>query len=432
MINKINYHIVRAMNEIDKIYSILVKNGFKVSTDTRMDLKGSVYFAISGESFDGNNFVKDAIKNGAIAAITSSPKNNGKNIFVVMDTLVTLQQIAKKYRQEFNIPIIAIGGSNGKTTSKELLTRSLELKYIAHKTVGSLNNHLGLPLSILSMKKDTQVGVFEIGANHPKEHTDLLKILYPTHVVVTNNGMDHLEGFGSPSGVRKANKEIYDWALKNDAEVFVNKELPDLMSDSRKNDRTTYPNEKIKISEVSPLQLLYKNKKYKLKMSGEYNLPNIYLSIAVGNYFGIRTEKILDQITKYSPTGKRSQIVKIKKNTFIVDCYNANPTSMLLSLETLSKNKGKKAVVLGDMLELGKYAHKEHQKIYNYLKKREFNKVILIGNNFKKTINKKDKKTLWFQDSLTAKKWLVSEKLSSYTVLLKGSRGMKIEKIIEV
>ncbi len=418
-------------NQID-IFTKLEICGFNVSTDTRKDIKGTVFFAIKGENFDGNKFVKEALSKGATAVVTQNKSYKGKNIFVVKDTLKTLQEIATIYRETFNIPIIAIGGSNGKTTSKELISSVLGKEYKGHSTSGSFNNHLGVPLSILSMKKDTEIGVFEIGANHGGEHTDLLNILKPTHVVVTNNGMDHLEGFGSPLGARKANKEIYDWANKNKREVFVNKELKDLITDSNKNNRIFYPNETIKITSSTPLHISYKNKIYKTKMSGVYNLPNIYLAVSVGNYFGLKTEKILKTICNYRPSGKRSQILKQGKNTFIVDCYNANPTSMMLSLETLAKNVGKKIVILGDMLELGKYSQKEHKKIYTHIKKMHLDKIILIGNMFRKAIDKKDTGTKWFPDSLTAKEWFNSAKFTGYTILLKGSRGMKIEKIIEV
>ena len=222
------------MNTEEKLFELLKKNKFKVSKDTRENLKGKVYFALQGNNFDGNKFVRDAIRKGAVGAVTDDPNNTGDNIYLVKEVLKTLQNLALKYRETFKIPIVVIGGSNGKTTSKELVRDVLKTKYRVHATEGSLNNHFGVPISILLMDKKTEMGVFEIGANHPKEHTELLNILKPTHVVITNNGMDHLEGFSSPQGSRKANKEIYDWALINKARVFVNKNHKDLMSNSRK------------------------------------------------------------------------------------------------------------------------------------------------------------------------------------------------------
>ena len=282
------------------------------------------------------------------------------------------------------------------------------------------------------MNKKTQIGVFEIGANHPNEHIELLNIINPTHVVVTNNGMDHLEGFGSPSGARKANKEIYDWALKNRVKVFVNKEHKDLMSDSKRNIRITYPEVNIKNTNQNPLTVVWKQKKYKTKMFGNYNIENVLLSVSVGKNFGVTVEEALKTICKYKPTSKRSQFLSKNKIKYIVDCYNANPTSVSLSLQSFIKStNGPRGVILGDMLELGKYSASEHKKIASYVLKQKIDQVIFVGKNFKIAVGKTRKPHDWFPDSVSAKTWFDKQKFKSYTFLLKGSRGMKIEKIIE-
>lgn len=418
------------MQNLDKIIKKLEECGYKFSTDTRVDLKGSVYFALKGENFDGNKFVHEALKKGAILAVTDNPKNKGKNIYLVKNTLETLQKIAGIYRDSFSIPIIVIGGSNGKTTSKELLCEVLKTRYKVHATVGSLNNHIGVPISILSMNKNAEIGLFEIGANHPLEHTELLKILKPTHVVVTNNGMDHLEGFKTPRGARMANKEIYDWAKLNKSVVFVDKNQKDLMFDSKNTIRKIYPLKALRYSNSQTLSILFKNKKYKTNLTGNYNIKNINLAFSIGKFFNTNELKSIKAICAYKPNSKRSQFIKKDGNNFVVDCYNANPTSMKMSIDSfLDSTKGKRGLILGDMLELGKYSKIEHQKILKYISSKKLDLMILIGENFKKVL--KDKNIFWFEDSEKARKWFIEKKFKNHTFLLKGSRGIKVEKIIE-
>jgi UDP-N-acetylmuramoyl-tripeptide--D-alanyl-D-alanine ligase len=417
-----------------KILEILEKNNFQVSTDTRKDVRGTVFFAIKGENFDGNKFVEDAIKKGATAAVCSA-KINLPNVFVVKNTLTTLQKAATVYRKKFSIPVVVIGGSNGKTTSKDLLADALKTKFNILKTEGSFNNHLGVPLTLLAMKTKHQIAVLEIGANHPKEHTDLLDIINPTHVVVTNNGMDHLEGFGSPAGARKANKEIFDWAARHKCPVFVNSKHKDLLADSKKCARIKYPAKKdtMKIGKnVAPLDVVFGSKKYKTKLSGEYNLENIELAVSIAASFGVPAEKSLGAICQYVPESKRSQIFEKDGIEFTLDCYNANPTSMALSIESFNKSAHKKrGVILGDMLELGKFSNNEHKKIIRLVKKMKFDMAIFIGPRFKKILMKEKFSFRHFDSSEKAAAWFRLQNFSDYSFLLKGSRGMKIEKVIE-
>ncbi|MBX4181380.1 UDP-N-acetylmuramoyl-tripeptide--D-alanyl-D-alanine ligase, partial [Candidatus Parcubacteria bacterium] len=370
------------------LMEVLEKVGFKVSTDTREDITGSIYFALHGENFDGNKFAHKALEQGAIAAICDDPDVTGARIFQVPNVLKALQEVANIYRKSFNIPIIAIGGSNGKTTSKELLKNVLETKYKLHATTANLNNHIGVPLSILSMDKGVEIGLFEIGANHLGEHTELLQILEPTIVVVTNNGLDHLEGFHSPEGVRRANKEIYDWAREHGRSVaFVNTRYQDLVEDSEGLDRRLYPQDELEVLNSMPLVLRDNGQEYSTHLFGEYNLENIYLALAIGKHFDIDSDAALRKVAEYEPELKRSQIVTRANMIFVVDCYNANPSSMRLALESFVRSaESPRGVILGDMLEMGSYAAEEHLKIVEYVKDQNIDQVIFIGENFKKAL----------------------------------------------
>ena len=410
----------------------LEKCGFKVSTDTRKSVAGSIYFALKGTTFDGNKFVHEAIEKGALGAVTDDSKIVGNNIFYVENVLKTLQAVAKEYRKSFTIPIIAIGGSNGKTTSKELIREVLNTKYTVHATAESLNNHIGVPLSILSMDKNSDIGLFEVGANHPQEHLELLDILDPTIVVITNNGLDHLEGFKSPLGVRKANKEIYDWALSNNREAFVNKDHQDLLEDSEGLERIFYPTYALEITGSMPLVIKLGGKEYTTNITGDYNVENIQLALSVGTHFEINPKQALEAISRYLPSSKRSQLVKINGINFIIDCYNANPTSMQLALTSfLQSAKHPRGVVLGDMLELGSYSGEEHKKVVDYVSKQNLDCTVFIGNDFKKVLEKNFFTYHWFPDPDKAKQWFKEQNFDGFTFLLKGSRGIKVEKILD-
>jgi len=422
------------MREIDKIWSKLEEVSFQVGTDTRKNLEGKIFFALQGENFDGNNFVKQAFQSGASGVVCSDKQFEGlENSFVVENTTKALQEIANKYRKKFNIPIIAIGGSNGKTTSRELTCAVLNSKFNTHTSEGNFNNHIGLPLSILTMNQDSELAVFEIGANHTQEHTELLKILEPTHVLVTNNGLDHLEGFGSPLGARKANKEIFDWAKTFGIKAFVNNNHQDLLEDSKGLERILYPDTNGKVLKTTPLEFELNNAKIKTHLFGSYNLENIYSALAIGKYFGIKESQALDVISKYQPKQKRSQMIRYGRNVLIVDCYNANPSSTKLALESFLSNKPSSlGVILGDMLELGDYAHEEHKKILKVLNSAKLAMVVLIGPEFKKALNSTDLKYNWFEDSLSAKQWLAQQDLGDMTILLKGSRGVRVEEVFDL
>lgn len=390
------------MSQIDEIWNKLVVNNFKVSTDTRKDVSGSVFFALKGENFDGRAFAKDALAKGAVEVVTEN-------------ALEVLQKLARRYRDQFNIPIIAIGGSNGKTTTKELMRAVLETRFKVHATDSNLNNHIGVPLSVLSMDQSAEIGIFEIGANHLGEHTSLLEILNPTHVMVTNSGLDHLEGFGSRANVEKANEEINEWARKHGATILTS------------GDRG------LKITTSLPLAITNGGKNYKTQMVGDYNLENINRALSLGLFFKIDMEKALEAICEYSPSAQRSQLVVKNGVRFVVDCYNANPTSMMLALESFVKSAGEpRGVILGDMLELGSFANKEHKRIVNFVAGQKLDIIVFIGKHFKQALNENGFKFFWFPDSDSAREWFSKQKFTGYTFLLKGSRGIKVERVIDL
>jgi len=413
------------LKEIEKV-------GFQIVTDTRMDVSGKGFFALNGENFDGSDFIDQAFKKGASFAVTENSNIKRDKVYLVDDVLHALQESARIYRESFSIPIIAIGGSNGKTTTRELVKEVLATRYKVHSSKGNLNNHIGLPLSILSMDRNAELGVFEIGANHPGEHLALLNILSPTHVVITNNGLDHLEGFGSPEGVRLANKEIYDWAKAHGAMAFVDKNKLDLVEDSSDLvEKILYPKETLDVLGGTPLELKFADKIYHTQMSGEYNLDNIYTALAIGEYWGLGANESMDAIENYVPSLQRSQFIKIADMDVILDCYNANPSSMRLSLESfLNSNLGLRGVVLGDMLELGDYSEEEHRKIIDLIYSHKVDCVILIGGEFKKALSDRESGYHWFLNSGEAREWFDKQDFTKYTFLLKGSRGMKVENIL--
>lgn len=403
------------MQTLDRIWDILATTGFKVSTDTRKDVSGSVFFALKGETFDGNDFVENALVKNPAAIVTENEQfKSRENVYVVDNTLSVLQKLARRYRDLFNIPILAIGGSNGKTTTRGLVRHFLEKRYKVHATASNLNNYIGLPLSILSMNRSAEIAVLEIGANRLNEHLELLSILNPTHVLVTNNGLDHLEGFGSPDNVIKANEEIHDWARQHKAIILKGAD------------------QGLEIAKSLPLSIRKDGKEYPTQLVGDYNIENINRALSVARDFGVSVEESLLSLSDYSPASWRSQLVERDGTRFVVDCYNANPTSMKLALESFTKSaREPRGLILGDMLELGPYADEAHEQVLAYLAGQRFDPIILIGKDFKKALGKIKLKASWFPDSGSTKKWFNKQNFDGHTLLLKGSRVIGVEKILE-
>ncbi len=419
--------------EINELYKVISEGGISISKDTRTIKPGDIYIGIKGDVFDGNALVKEALDKGArLAIIDNAAYKIDDRCIVVENTTTTLQELAAIYRQSFSIPLLVIGGSNGKTTTKELISAVLATTYKVHATKGNLNNERGLPLTLLAMPLDTDIAVIEIAADHANEHTEKMKIVAPTHVLVTNNGADHLEGFGSIEGVRKANKEIFDCARLQKATAFVNKLLPDLMEDSAGMERILYP--ATTIESISGLQagLIYEGTVIQSQLFGSFNEANIVAAIAVGKQFNIPIETIAKAIQVYEPGLKRSQIIRESDHILIVDCYNANPTSMELSLKDFfyTSEAGKRIVIVGDMLEVGETETAAHEAILQMIKEQSdaHDVVMCVGPRF--SLHKNSFPFHFFSSSEQAKVFYTTLDLQGKSIFLKGSRGIKLETIL--
>ena len=404
------------LNNIDHIYSIYLKHQ-PVCIDSRNVKKNSIFIALNGENFDGNKFAKEALDRGCAYAIIDNNKYKKDERFILVENgLETLQNLAQHHRKQLNIPVIGITGTNGKTTTKDLITDVLSKKYKTYATQGNLNNHIGVPLSVLSITINIEIAIIEMGANHIGEILSLCKIAQPNHGLITNIGKAHLEGFGSPEGVIIAKKELYGYLKQNKGIVFVNSDNALLMELSNTQNRVTY--------EIS-------KKTINTHLIGKHNLENILAAMCVGHHFGVKESDIEQAIENYQPADNRSQIIKTKKNTVLLDAYNANPMNMEAVINHVSQMQvEKKIVILGDMLELGSYSLQEHQMVTELLKKQNFNRVILVGDNFSKVKNSINCKH--FADTAAASNWLKHQNIKDAFILIKGSRGIEFEKLMEV
>lgn len=428
------------MMQIEKLYE-LYQQYPSIQTDTRKLKKGDLFFALKGENFNGNAFAKQAIDADAVYAVIDEKEYaiEGKTI-LVENVLFTLQQLAKHHRQQFAIPFIAITGSNGKTTTKELIHAVLSAKYKTYTTEGNLNNHIGIPLTILKIKKDAQMGVIEMGANHLKEIEGYCKYAFPTHGLITNCGKAHLEGFGSEEGVRKAKGELFDHLRTlTHGYAFVMwdydylRELSKGISGiikygTQQNDHiigrvlSNDPFLKVEITQgVDPTVI-------STQLIGEYNLPNVLAAVTVGKFFEVPEEKIRSAIENYVPSNSRSQLIEKGTNKIILDAYNANPSSMKLAIENFAKIKAdKKILILGAMAEMGVSSLQEHQTIIELINQYEWSEVLLVGGDFLKT----DHRYKSFTNSTSAAKWFKEQKFEQSFFLIKGSRSTQMEKLIE-
>lgn len=434
---------------IPELYEIFKKHS-SVQTDTRSLKEGNIFFALKGPNFNGNEYAGKAIEQGASYAIIdekvppdSQRENIGneisEKIILVDNVLITLQQLAKFHRQQFSIPFIAITGSNGKTTTKELIHALLSTTYKTYTTEGNLNNHIGIPLTILKIKKDAEMAVIEMGANHIGEIASYCEIAMPNHGLITNCGKAHLEGFGSEEGVRKAKGELFDYLRSLKAgHAFVMWDYDYLQKMSNGiSEITRYGTGKDsqivgKVSKNDPLlevEMLggLGEKKITTQLIGEYNLPNVLAAVAVGKFFNVAESKIKSAIENYAPSNSRSQLIHRGTNKIILDAYNANPTSMKLAIENFSKMTGDKILVLGMMAELGKESEREHMALIDQIKKYKWKEVILVGNEFQKVRNSFHH----FKTSGEAKEWFRQQNFENASILVKGSRSMQMEKAIE-
>ena len=410
------------------------KESSSVSTDTRLINKGSIFFALKGENFDGNKFAEEAIKSGASYAVIDDQSLNNPKFIKVKNVLKSLQDLSKFHRSKLlKTKIIALTGSNGKTTTKELISEVLKKKYKIISTIGNLNNHIGVPLTLLRIKQNTEIAIVEMGANHLNEIKLLTDLINPDFGLITNFGKAHLEGFGSIEGVIKGKSELYDFLIKNDKKAFINNDdyiqnqfIGNKISFS-KEDKSNYIFKEVKDTNYAGLN--YNDFIVDSKLTGNYNYHNIAFATSVGLYFNISIEKIKEAISNYIPSNNRSQIIKKNNKLIILDAYNANPTSMISAINSLKEKQGKKSVILGDMYELGNQSEKEHHDLIDFCVKNNFENIFLIGNEFFK---QKDKFEIPFfyktKDELN--KHIKKFPITSKYILIKGSRVMRMENLI--
>jgi len=421
----------------------LYKDHPQIQTDTRKLKQGDLYFALKGPNFNGNIFALFALENGASYAIVDEPIEVSElindRILQVEDVLSTLQALAKFHREQFNIPFIGITGSNGKTTTKELVYTVLSSHFKTYTTQGNLNNHIGVPLTLLSIGQDAQMAVIEMGANHTKEIASYCDYAMPNYGIITNCGKAHLEGFGSEEGVKKGKGELFDYLRNNNGTAFIMSDFDYLVTMSTGiNNIITYgmhtgllqanastENGFLQVNFTKGVELTT----LQTQLVGEYNLPNILAAVSIGIYFKVPAEKIKTAIENYAPTNSRSQLLKWNGNDVILDAYNANPSSMQLAIENFANlNAEHKIVCIGGMKELGATSINEHEQLIHLLAKSKWEQVILVGGDFEHCTHS----YLFFPTALLAKEWIRKQYYKNRSILIKGSRGIKMEQVVDL
>jgi len=413
----------------------LFLNSRGVSTDTRSIKSGTIFFALKGDSFNANKFAVDALKLGALFSVTDEiPEQENDKLILVKDVLKTLQQLANFHRKFLDIPIIAITGSNGKTTSKELINSVLSQKFETFATKGNLNNHIGVPLTLLEMNKNINLGIVEMGANHIGEINDLCEIAAPNYGYITNFGKAHLEGFGSEKGVVKGKSELYNYLISNKGLIFINSDDPKQLKQKKGYNniftfsKSNNSNVRIFLDSENPfLTLNFLDQIIKTQLIGAYNFSNIAAAISIGSHFGLDFAKIKQGVESYLPNNNRSQIIRKNNNTIVLDAYNANPSSMVAALDNFNAMKGKKKIViLGDMFELGDQSCKEHKAIIGLTNSLNFSSTYFVGEHFNKHVFS-SKSVFFFKSRDDFDKHLKSLSIKNSLILVKGSRGMSLE-----
>lgn len=424
--------------EIAELYQIFLKST-GVQTDSRKVIGGNLFFALKGENTDGNQHASSAIENGALAAVIDDERYSLSNkTILVDDVLSTMQSLANHHRRQLELPVIGITGSNGKTTTKELMHAVLSKKYRTLATIGNLNNHIGVPLTLLRLKKDVEIAIIEMGANHRGEIADLCRIAEPTYGLITSIGKAHIGEFGGLEGVKEAKSELYSWISSSAGKIWLNTDVPVLNEMAQKkgvDNLITYGSNEdamfsFKLLDADPfVKFSYNNTIVQSQLPGIYNYNNLISAFAVGLYFDVSVIDIADALSSYTSDNNRSQIIQWKGHTVLKDAYNANPTSMEAALDNFEKMQHQtKVAILGHMLELGEYSKEEHQSLadkaaslgidYICLVGSEFNDINTVGNIVK------------VSDAQAARKWLDGLNLNGALILLKGSRGIQLEKVL--
>lgn len=423
---------------IEALYQLYLQHPY-VQTDTRKIREGELFFALKGAHFNGNLFALEALQRGAAAAIVDEPVGYGnERIIQVPDVLTTLQDLAGYHRRQFSIPFLAITGSNGKTTTKELIHAVLSKKYRTYTTEGNLNNHIGIPLTILKVRPDAEMAVIEMGANHQQEIAGYCRYTRPTHGLITNVGKAHLEGFGGIEGVKKGKGELFDYIRKAGGTIFLNTDTLYLQEMSRGiANKFTYGTREGAVTgervESEPfLQVQIKSHPgigaIRTRLVGDYNVPNVLAAVAVGVYFGVAEADIRNAIESYTPTNSRSQLLEIGSNHVILDAYNANPSSMKMAIENFARlHAPHKVLFLGAMAELGAESEQEHKALIDTVQQYPWHLVVLVGDEFAKIKHP----FLQFSNSLEAANWLKNNPLENCYLLIKGSRSTQMEQMME-
>ena len=426
------------MSIID-LYDLFIHNP-QITTDSRNCPKGSIFFALKGDKFDGNQYAGKALASGCVYAVIDNPDYYiGERTILVDNVLKTLQQLAHHHRKVLGLPIIGITGTNGKTTTKELLAAVLSTKFNLLYTEGNFNNHIGVPLTLLRLTHDHEMAVIEMGASHPGDIKELVDIVHPNYGIITNVGRAHLEGFGSFEGVIQTKGELYDYIRRSKGKIFIKKEKEYLQSIAKGIEQITYGNgddafASGQVVSCDPFLVFNWKQQGKLHtvethMIGSYNLDNVLAAVAVGRFFKIPAERISRAIAAYEPTNNRSQFKKTDNNELIIDAYNANPSSMKVALDNfITMPVQPKAIILGDMRELGPTSNELHAEVVEQIKKGQFDKVFLCGEHFSKV----GKEFSPFATTEAMTEELRRQPLKGYHILIKGSHSMGLEKLVDI
>lgn len=423
--------------ELQDLYKLYLQHP-SIKTDTRKIKEGDIFFALKGPNFNGNHYATAALHAGAAyVVIDEEPTGKDERMIRVTDVLITLQQLANHHRRQFKIPFLAITGSNGKTTTKELIHQVLSTTYKTYTTEGNLNNHIGVPVTILSIRNDAEMAVIEMGANHQREIAGYCVYTDPTHGLITNIGKAHLEGFGGIEGVKKGKGELFEYLKDNQGTAFVNNDDPHIKEIGYRLPHTSYGTKEGRITGTSVSSNSFLQVEIssganigiiKTQLVGEYNLMNVLAAVTVGKYFSVDDKKIRAAIENYHPSNSRSQLITKGSNKIILDAYNANPASMKVAIENFANMEGNnKILLLGSMMELGEESEKEHNEIVKLISRYHWNNVVLVGDNFKNTSHS----FLQFANASAAGEWLKKQGLENSSLLIKGSRSMQMEKVLD-